>query len=153
MNQQDDSPAARRQRRRSKRQHRSGPGEDYGIQGRSHLSLSIWKQGPVSTDSNTWVDYPSLLSTNRSAPVPHGQLPSLPQIFTRPATAPAQTLGPEYEWLDPQLVGQSSIEATVNAHGDGSTTRTVFRLTDTRDTASHFSHEDDDEEAIGAWSM
>ena len=79
------------------------------------LSPLTRRHGLANTASDDQLGYPTLLPADRSAPVPHGQLPSLPRIFTRP---PAQTLGPEHEWLDPQLLGQSSMALTVNTQND-----------------------------------
>ena len=151
--QQDNSPTAYIQKRRSKRRHRSGPGEDYGVPGKSHLSSLIHKHGLADTAPNNQLGYPFLLPADRSAPVPLGQLPSLPNIFTRPAGPPAQTLGPEHEWLDPQLLGQSSMEPTANAQSDRLAGSTGPGLTDTRDVTGDSRHEEDAEEEIGAWSM
>ena len=152
--QQDSSPTAQRQRRRSKRRHRSGPGgEDYGVPGKLHHSLSPCKRELVDITSNNQLGYPVLLSADRSAPAAQSQLPSLPSTFTMPARPPTQRLGPVREWLDPQLLGQSSMEPTTDAQSDHLATRTVPGLTATRDTANDSGYEDHVEEEIGAWSM
>ncbi|CAF9941278.1 MAG: hypothetical protein ALECFALPRED_009051 [Alectoria fallacina] len=97
----NDSPTVQRQKRRSIRQHRSGPGDNFSVPGKC---------------------YPSLPSARRPAPTPRGQLPTLPNIFTRPAAAPPPTAKPEQDWLDPQLPSGPAIQSTVKAAASSSDT-------------------------------
>ena len=85
--------------------------------------------------------------------MPADQLPSFPSISTRPAIAPHSTFAPEHECLDPQLLGQSSIQATAGAVGNGPAASAVVGLLQMPDTVGGFKREDDDQEQIGAWSL
>lgn len=60
---------------------------------------------------------------------------------------------PEYEWLDPQLLGQSSAQETAKAVGNRPATSTVLGPGEMDDTIADSRHEDDTEDEIGAESM
>ena len=64
-----------------------------------------------------------------------------------------QMFGPEHLLLDPQLQGQSSIQATVKADGNSPVTSTMAGLAEVPDTVGDSRHVDDAEEDIGAWSL
>lgn len=62
-------------------------------------------------------------------------------------------LRPEYEWLDPQLLSQSSAQETVNAVGNRAATSTVLGPGEMDDTIADSRHKDDAGDEVGAESM
>lgn len=62
-------------------------------------------------------------------------------------------LRPEYEWLDPQLLSQSSAQETVKAVGNRPATSTVIGPMEMDDTIANSRHKDDAEDEIEAEGM
>lgn len=94
--------------------------------------------------------YPSLPSAKRSAPIPRGQLPPLSEIFTKPATAPHPAPESENEWLDPQLLAESTIQATGKFPGSSSDTSMVPGLKEVDNVGGGSRREDNVDEETGA---
>lgn len=62
-------------------------------------------------------------------------------------------LRPEYEWLDPQLLSQSSAHEMLNAVGNRPAISTVLGPRETDDTIADSQHKDDAEDETGKESM
>lgn len=77
--------------------------------------------------------------------MPRGQLPPLLSIFAAPVMASGPALGPEYEWLDPQLLSQPSMQTTVEAVADSSDMITMPETSHETDDDSEQGVDDDDE--------
>ena len=124
-----------RRKHRSKRRHRSGPGDAVGIPGKLHHSLMS-----SNTVSDSHIGYGAQAVTHEAAPMTWSQPPPFSSNFTTPMPNP--TSRSKQQVFDPQLRGQSSTQTSVTA---------VPEEVETPNRDSR--REDDTEEEIGAWSL